>query len=214
MPATAGPRAALGGSDQARRHRIEIAPVEELRQRVVHRLDGQLRLQCLDLDHLVREIGIEPRELLVQPLHFQTLRERAVALEARVLELVLDAQQVILRARTVRQPLRLRHQQLPRAVVSGLEIAGVRVALRETQPRLAFAGQVAMALRRFRGCQEAAQSRRIASRASATTASAQRLCTSLKPPGKSAWIARAVSAHRAASSMRPCRAQISAPIDM
>ena len=100
--------AALRRADQPGHHRIEIAPVEKLRQRIVHRLDGELRLQRLDLDHLVLQIRIESRELLVQPLHFEALRERAVALGARVRELVLDAQQVVLGARAMRQTLRLR----------------------------------------------------------------------------------------------------------
>ena len=53
-----------------------------------------------------------------------------------------------------------------------------------------------MALRGFRRQPATSESASGSSRASATTASAQRLCTSLNPPGNSAWIARAVSAHR------------------
>ena len=83
------------------------------------RLDGELCLQRLDLDHLVLQIGVESFELRIHPLRFRPLRKRAVALGARVLELVLDAQQEVLRAGAMRQPLGLRGEQLARHRVRG-----------------------------------------------------------------------------------------------
>ena len=90
--------APLGCAEQPRHHRIEIAAVEQLRQRIVDRLDGELRLQRLDLDHLVLQVGVEPFELGIHPLGLLALGKRAIALGTRMLELVLDAQQEVLGA--------------------------------------------------------------------------------------------------------------------
>ena len=106
--------APLGCAKQPRHHRVEIATVEELRQRIVDGLDGELCLQRLDLDHLVLKVGVEPFELRVQPLGLFALQKRAVALGACVPEFVLDTQHVVLGARAMRQSLGLRGEQLAR----------------------------------------------------------------------------------------------------
>jgi len=63
-----------------------------------------LRLQRLDLDHLVLQVGVEPFEFSIHPLGLLPLRKRAIALGTRMLELVLDAQQEVLGAGAIGQP--------------------------------------------------------------------------------------------------------------
>ena len=65
----------------------------------MHGLGGEPALQFLDLAHLALELAVEPLELAVEREALLPLALRAVARLARMLELVLDLEQVVLRAR-------------------------------------------------------------------------------------------------------------------
>src|SRR6185312_5497797 len=115
---------------QQRRHdRVEIAAVEELRQRVVHGLAGEARLQLLDFAHLARQLVVEALELAVERLALAALALGAIALGARVAQLVVELEEVVLDAGAIDEPLARDGEQALVVFVRVLEVAKQRRAL-------------------------------------------------------------------------------------
>ncbi|MBK6805827.1 MAG: hypothetical protein IPG84_13650 [Betaproteobacteria bacterium] len=111
--------------------------MEELRERIVHGLGREPSLELLDLAHLALELAIEPLELAVEREAFLALALGAVARLARVPELVLDLEQVVLGAGPVRQPLLAHLGQADLPPVRVLPSSQHGQALRRGRVRLA-----------------------------------------------------------------------------